>query len=310
MTRPVSGEQYEIAGHGYEAVVASVGASLRVLRRDGRDLVVPFEADEPRPALRGAILAPWPNRLADGRYRFDGGEFQLPVNEPETGNAAHGLVTDLDFGLAEHGETRVLLRGRIEPQPGYAWRVRVDVESEIRPDGFHQTISATNESDSSAPVGLGAHPYVLAGSHGEAAIDEWILHSSAREALLVSPDRLLPVASADVAAYDSGALDFRSPRRIGATVLNHAFTGLDADEHGKLGIALSGAEGHTVEVGWDADSPWVQLYTADHQPGDGRRHGLAIEPMTCPPDSFNSGRDLRVLGPGETTSLAWRLRVL
>ncbi len=177
-------------------------------------------------------------------------------------------MADLDFGLAERGDTRLLLSGRIEPQPGYPWRVRVDVEMEIRPDGFHQTISATNESDSSAPVGLGAHPYVLAGSSGEAAVDEWILHSSAREAVLVSPDRLLPVASADVTIHDDGALDFRSPRRIGATVLNHAFTGLIPDEHGKLGITLAGSGERTVEVSWDADAPWVQLYTADHETGD------------------------------------------
>jgi aldose 1-epimerase len=169
---------------------------------------------------------------------------------------------------------------------------------------------ATNESDSPAPIGLGAHPYVLAGPIGEAAVDDWTLHSSAREVILVSHDRLLPVASVDVAAHDSGGLDFRSPRRVGATVLNHAFTGLAPDEEGLFCLTLTGADGYRVEVSWPADAPWVQLYTADHQPGADRRHALAIEPMTCPPDSFNSGRDLRTLAPGETTSLAWRLRVL
>lgn len=310
MTRPVSGEQYEIAGHGYEASVASVGASLRSLRRDGRDLVVPFAADETRPALRGAVLAPWPNRLADGRYRFGGIEHQLPVNEPETGNAAHGLAAWLDFNVVGFGDDRLVLTAHIEPQPGYPWRVRLDVEFEVRADGFHQTITAANESDSPAPVGLGAHPYVLAGPIGEAAIDRWALHSSAREVMLVSDDRLLPVASADVTAHDSGALDFRSARRIGATALNHAFTALEPDGEGRFGVTLSGADGYTVEVSWPADAKWVQLYTADHQPGEARRHALAIEPMTCPPDSFNSGRDLRTVAPGDTTSLAWRLRVL
>ena len=37
--RPRSGRQLRIAGHGYEAVIASVGASLRVLTFEGRDLV-------------------------------------------------------------------------------------------------------------------------------------------------------------------------------------------------------------------------------------------------------------------------------
>ena len=57
---------------GYEAVVASIGASLRVLTYEGRDLVVPFAPDELRPVHRGATLAPWPNRVVDGRYAVAG----------------------------------------------------------------------------------------------------------------------------------------------------------------------------------------------------------------------------------------------
>lgn len=59
-TRPRSGRQIRIAAHGFQAVIASVGASLRALTADGRDLVVPFDADEVRRAYRGATLAPWP----------------------------------------------------------------------------------------------------------------------------------------------------------------------------------------------------------------------------------------------------------
>ena len=34
------------------------------------------------------------------------------------------------------------------------------------------------------------------------------------------------------------------------------------------------------------------------------RKALAVEPMTCPPDAFNSGVDLVVLEPGRSHSLA------
>jgi len=54
----------------------------------------------------------------------------------------------------------------------------------------------------------------------------------------------------------------------------------------------------------------VQVHTAD-LPDPGRsRLGLALEPMTCPPDAFNSGTDLIVLEPDAETGAAWTIRAL
>ena len=89
----LSGTQHALRAGDYEAVIASVGASLRSLTFDGRDLTVPFDADEVRPSYRGATLAPWPNRIVDGQYTFEGVERQVPLTEPArttrcTGSAA------------------------------------------------------------------------------------------------------------------------------------------------------------------------------------------------------------------------------
>src|SRR4051812_26121172 len=105
--------QYELALGDYRAVIASVGASLRVLTHAGRDLVVPFEADEVRPGFRGATLAPWPNRIADGKYTFGGVDYQVSLTEPDRGNALHGLAGWLDFQAIEHTATHVLLVGEL-----------------------------------------------------------------------------------------------------------------------------------------------------------------------------------------------------
>lgn len=77
MTTPGSGAQYRLRHGGYEAVMASVRASLRTLTRHGRDLVVRFVAHELRPGCSGAILAPWPNRIAGGGYTADNPERRL-----------------------------------------------------------------------------------------------------------------------------------------------------------------------------------------------------------------------------------------
>jgi aldose 1-epimerase len=87
-----SGAGFELRAGPYTAGVRAVGASLQRLRHDDRDLVLPFGDDELRPAFRGVVLAPWPNRVGDGRWTWRGDEHQLPLTEPRLGHALHGLV--------------------------------------------------------------------------------------------------------------------------------------------------------------------------------------------------------------------------
>lgn len=307
MRTPLSGTQHVLRAAGYEAHVASVGASLRMLRFGDRDLITPFAADEVRPAMSGALLAPWPNRTADGAYEFGGARHQLPVNEPERGTAAHGLVAWLDFAAVSAGPDELMLRAVIPPQPGYPWRVRLEVTFTLSADGLTQEIVAVNESASDAPFGLGGHPYVLAGDSGPGAIDAWELELPGSEVLLVSPDRLLPTGSAHV-AYGDGHWDFREPRVLGATEINHAFTQLRRDGGGTARVRVRAAGGSGVEVAWDDRCPWVQVYTADSPSSATHRHAVAVEPMTCPPDALNSGRDLLTIAPGAAVSAGWTIR--
>ena len=63
-------------------------------------------------------------------------------------------------------------------------------------------------------------------------------------------------------------------------------------------MVLKDPGGTGVGMAWDGACPWLQIYTADKQPPLPNRLGLAVEPMTCPPDAFNSGQDLVRLEPG------------
>ena len=303
---PASGEQHRIRFGVYEASVANVGATLRSFTRCGRDLIVPFEADEIRPAMRGAVLAPWPNRIADGRYTFLGVDHQLPINELELANAAHGLVSWLAFAPKRRLAHGLEFEATVEPQPGYPWRVRVNVEFELGAQGLRQRVSATNESPGDAPIGLGGHPYVVAGPAVHRAVDGWTLELPAIEVLLVSGDRLIPVGTTHVALHDGGVLDFRVPRAVRDTVVNHAFTALRRGPDGKAHVRVTGAD-CGIDIALHPSVEWVQVYTADTSGSDTIRYGLAIEPMSCPPDAFNSGRDLRVLRSGESTHIEWTL---
>ncbi|KJL37137.1 Aldose 1-epimerase [Microbacterium azadirachtae] len=307
-----SGRQLRIAAHGYEADVASVGATLRALRFEGRDLVVPFDADELRPNSRGATLAPWPNRIVDGRYTFGGVEQRLPLTEPERGHALHGLVAWTEFADRIAEPDRVVLAATIEPQAGYPFRVEVEVEYRLGADGLTQVVTGRNLGAEPAPWGTGPHPYLAAGpgdmSTSAPPVDSWTLRLPASAVLTVTPDRLSPVALEPVDAHPEW--DFRTPRRIGATFIDHAFTSL-ARSGGVATVEVRAGDGRGVALAWDAACPWVQIHTAD-TPADPSTHriGLAVEPMTCAPDAFNSGAGLVVLEPDAEHVASWRVLAL
>ncbi|WP_022882391.1 aldose 1-epimerase family protein [Gryllotalpicola ginsengisoli] len=310
MTRPLSGTQYELSYGDYSAVIASVGASLRKLTHAGRDLVVPFEADAPRPAFRGAVLAPWPNRIADGRYTFAGVQQQVALTEPERGNALHGLVAWLDFGAIEQTPSRVTLGATIQAQQGYPHRVDVEVVYELTADGLFSQVTGSNSGADAAPWGTGPHPYLVAGDAVRPnAVNEWTLLLPADRVLEVTPDRLLPTGTRPV-SEQGGAFDFRETRAIGDVFIDHAFTGLATDASGRTRVEVRAADGSGTAISWDAACPWVQVHTADLPDPRVTRQGLAVEPMTCPPDAFNSGTDLVVLEPGAAHAAGWTISAL
>jgi aldose 1-epimerase len=298
---PLSGRQFTIAAAGYVAHIASVGATLRALTLGGRDLVVPFDADEVRPDYRGAVLAPWPNRVTDGRYSFDGADQVLPLTEPERGHALHGLAVWLDFAVTGVDESAIELSATIEPQTGYPHRVRIDVVYRLGEAGLQTVVTATNVGPSRAPVGLAPHPYLVAGG---GLVGEWDLELPADRVLTVHGERLMPGPVVEVGEL---SLDFRARRRIGATEIDHAFSGLSRSADGGAAVRVTVADGSGVGVSWGPECPWVQVHTADKPGLPVNRIGLAVEPMTCPPDAFNSGVDLDVVDPGAALTASWQI---
>ncbi|GAA1972672.1 aldose 1-epimerase family protein [Microbacterium pumilum] len=309
---PASGIQHALRAGDYEAVITSVGATLRSLTYDGRDLVVPFDADEVRPSHRGATLAPWPNRVVDGKYTFGGVQRQLALTEPARGHSLHGLVTWLDFEAIDKGPDHVTLATRIEPQTAYPWRIVVKTTFALGPDGLTQTITARNDSAEPAPWGTGPHPYLVA---GEGHVDDWTLELPAAQVLEVTDVRLIPTDLVAVDSDDPQRFDYRVARSIADAEIDHAYTGLLRDESGLAIVRVTNAAGTGVEMAWDAACPWVQVHTADRPGLPIHRIGLAVEPMTCAPDAFNAesysyDAGLIVLEPGVETSASWRIAAI
>jgi aldose 1-epimerase len=299
-----SGAQWTIEAGGHEAVVVEVGGGLRGYRVGDVDLVDGYRPDEVCPGSAGQVLAPWPNRIRDGRYTFRGEAYQLALSEPESHNAIHGLVNWLPWRCVERASAEVIVECDLSPTPGYPWPLRLRTHWAVGGDGLRAVHEATNLGATPCPFGLATHPYLqLPGTD----VDRTLLRVPARNRLLTD-GRNLPIGAAKVAA---GEFDYTEPRAIGSAMLDVAFGDPDRDALGRSAVTLSAAGnsalGNEVAIVVWADEAfrWWQLFTGDTLLGGRRRRSVAVEPMTCPPDAFRSGRDLVVLEPGRTWRGSW-----
>ena len=289
--------QYAITHGVQRAVVAEVGGGLRVYTVDGDDIVDGYGADEMCKSGRGQILAPWPNRLADGSYAFNGQSYQLPLTEPEAHNGIHGLVRWHSWQVREHQRHRVVVAHTLRPQPGYPFSLRTSIEYVLSDQGLRVRTTTTNLGPERCPYGRGAHPYLKLGT---SSIDRLFLTLPAQTVLL-SDQRGLPIGTK---AVEGSGYDFRQSKRIGSTVVDHAFTDLQRDDGGIACVKLRDSEGGTQVSLWvDHTYPYLMLFSGDTLP-DSRR-SLAVEPMTCPPNAFRTGVSLIVLESGSSCTGTW-----
>ena len=296
---PPSGRQYDVAHGNQRATVVEVGGGLRAYSVGGRAVFAGYDIDERCTGARGQPLVPWPNRLRDGRYRFGGRELQLPLTEPGKNNAIHGLVRWANWVAAEHTGGRVVMQHVLHPQPGYPFTLALRLEYVLGPDGLAVLLSARNLGAEPLPFGAGAHPYVTLGTP---TIDSLVVRGPGRRRL-ATDDRQIPVS---VEPVDGTPYDFRSPRPLGDTVLDTAYTDLVRDEQGRATVEVSTQEGDGLTLWMDQGVGYVMLFTADTlERQDARRRSLGIEPMTCAPNALATGEGIRVLEPGETSTFQW-----
>lgn len=291
-----SGEQWVIRAGEYLGTVVSVGGGLRCLSYGGREVLIGYPEDQPAKAGLGQHLFPWPNRITDGKYSFQGLEQQLYLTEPARSNAIHGLTRWANWERVDDGtdESVVEVGYRLHGQPGYPHQLDLTLTYQLdATNGLTVTARAINVGAGDAPYGYGTHPYLTVGRQ----IDECELEFTADSWLEVTPEQLSPIGLAPVAGSQ---YDFGQARKLQDLDIDNAFTGLPQTWEVRL---TDPATGNTARL--TSDTKWMQLYTANAL----GRAGLAVEPMTCPPDAFITGDDLVVLKPGDEHTTRFRVSI-
>ncbi len=295
-----SGRQVVLARGPQRAVVVEVGGGLRAYEAAGVAVLDGYGEDERASGGRGQALLPWPNRLDSGRYEFDGESYQLPLTEPDRGNAIHGLTRWSAWALLESRSDRAVLGHTLHPQPGWAWTLDLRVEYRLGDTGLDVTLQARNRSGRRAPFAAGFHPY-LAAPTGRVDDLEVTVPAVTR---YLTDDRGLPTETAPVAGSD---VDLRAPTVLGGRVLDTGFTDLERDSQGMAVIEVRDPHaGGAVQVRLGPAWSHVMVFTGDTLPAR-PRGGLAVEPMSAPANALRTGAGLAILDPGGEFQGSWSI---
>lgn len=300
--RPIAhSEPVALTTRRLKATLSPLGATLSALEVDGFAIVAGPPAPDPGRGHHGAVLVPWPNRLAHGRYQYGSEHFQLPTNDSRYGHAIHGLAFERQWTPTRTSPSSVRFELRLGKDPGYPFGIVVSVEYSVSDTTLICRSSWKNQGRSTAPFGLGFHPYFRP---GPSPISEWVLTVPLTDASTTDPETALPHAPSDIRGTE---LDFRRPAPIGEGRFSVAYRDLPGDS--PKSILLSDPALHTVTVDRSVEFPWTQVFSGHLADQELNRRGVAIEPQTCPADAFSTGVDLLHLAPGEEGAGWWSVTV-
>lgn len=283
----------------YSASICTFGGALRKLEYRGRSLVESFPVGQPPPLQCGVILAPWANRIADGKFEFHGEEFQLEINEPERNNALHGLVHNKNWRIVASDSHAAVLTTTVPPTEHWPWPLELAVTFNLDSDGMHITMRATSDAEC-APFACGWHTYL---NPQDADLGAAKLQINVEKQLPLDRVRKLPsgpVTESDLAQQLHDGLV------LGDLLLDDCFQAPEVPLTAKMT-----SQGRGVRMTCSPEMSWVQVFTADKRwdcPFPEGKRAIAVEPMSAPPNSLQSGDDVTELGRRRVANFGIRLQ--
>ncbi len=280
-----------------ELSLAKRGASHKVIA--GNQTAADFKD---KSVFKSAKLIPFPNRIKDGAYIFEGNRYQLELNYPEENNACHGFIYDKEFEIEKREAHAIYASVKLSYHytgflPGYPFECRIELTYSLEKDrGFACRTTIENLGRTAMPVGDGWHPFFTF----HKPVDELFLKLAAEEKIEVD-ERLIPTGrSSRYGRFDKshkiGNITFDDcfkikpgPRSIQVTELY--------DGEGEIGIQL------WQETGKNKYN-YIQVYTPPE------RTSIAIEPVTSNINAFNNLEGLIVLKPNEKFDAGYGVQLL
>lgn len=277
----------------YAIIIPEIGAILTQLVIDGCSIITcpVFEGDY----LKGkpsAFLFPFPNRLEDGKYTFEGTQYQMPLNEPARQNAIHGFVFEQSFEIKNQTEDSIQLIYRYDgSREYYPFAFDFEIQYQFINDYLSVSYFVTNTGNSSMPCGFGWHPYFE--FDGE-SIEKMTIELPATRAIQTD-ERMMARGFSEVIPPQTIYLE--------NNVLDNGFK-VESDEEMICTTLVLGDKRIIIEQQNSGLSPlnYLMIYTP------ATRKSVAIEPMSCNINALNNGDGLTVLALAEQISGEIRIK--
>ena len=285
------------------ATISTAGAALKRLTVGGTDLITITTGHDLNPYADGLVMAPWANRIDGGKWKLDGQELQLEINDPSMNNAIHGLVSQSVFEIANQTESSLTLAALIQPTSGYPFKLEISVTYQLTSDGIDVTHHAKNLSDQAAPFVVGAHPYLQISGTPTQDLE---IKSAVRTVDLVN-ERKIPIGKKDISGSEFDITDWRE---ISTCNFDHGFSNLVRDSNGRGHHLLRSPSGEVLDIWQSAEMKYAFIFTPDFYTNNADqtpRTAITIEPQSGPANAFNSKEDLIWIEPNQAFDASWGL---
>ena len=233
-----------------------------------------------------ALLAPWVNRVRNGNYSFEGRNYQLPINEPNLGNAIHGFLARKKFEILEKTCNQEFAEVSFIHKyqggfPGYPFPFIFTMTYRLSSKGLLAVnFTCKNTGETNMPFACGWHPYFKIS-------DAEIKHLE----ITFSPT-LKYISDAQMIPMAEEIVSFPMPVRFSEMTLDNVFK-LESQT-----IHLTELTDNETKISLflkqnSEDFPFLVVFAPSSE------NCVAIEPMTGNTDAFNTGDGLKVLSPND-----------
>ena len=269
----------ELRAGGARALIDPMrGGRLASLSIDGRELLRPAPSPDDVSIRWGCfVMAPWPGRLAGGRFTWQGRTLQL--HRTHGHHAIHGLGWSRAWRVTRQSRTEVALELDLAAA-GWPLGGMVRERLVLAPGSLR--LEAEVDAEAAAPAALGWHPWFLRRGGVRLRLD-------AESVLEV--DRMIPTGRT---VPIRGNLDLAAGPELGRRRLDAAYVGVRSP----IVIAWPDLE---LRMLLGAEMAVAVVYTPPEV--------FCVEPQTAPPNALASG-DATLLEAGgrlaSTVTLEWR----
>jgi len=268
-----------------------------------QDIIYGYSKIEDKVGSMGDVLFPFPGRVENSQYEFNGQKYQLSGVKIKDGHAIHGFVKDKEWKIIHKSDSAVTLSFQIEESEfakfGFPFSLLITIKYQLSDNGLICQSEVKNTGGGPAPFGLGFHPYYTVETE---KIDDMRVEIKANK--LVEFDKGLK-PTGKLLEVKNSKINFIKSNKIGSEIIDNCFSELIYTK-GVHRTVLTGNSGRKVVIWQDKSFPYLQVYSADTIGNLHKRRGFAVEPQTCTGFAFNvPDMGLNILESGEVFKGNW-----